>query len=97
MDVARDLGWKEGVPAPVMDETEEQAERGGGSGMGLSVSVISSPQEDEEAATGLHALAMKGDVAATSAFLDAGEDLDIDARDEYVSKACLPRKPGASF
>ncbi|KAI0001927.1 hypothetical protein BJV77DRAFT_1063298 [Russula vinacea] len=83
LDVARDLGWKEGVPAPVMDETEEQAERGGGSGMGVSVSVISSPQEDEEAATGLHALAMKGDVAATSAFLDAGEDLDIDARDEY--------------
>lgn len=97
MDVARDLGWKEGAPAPVMDETEEQAERSGGSGMGVSVSVISSPQEDEEAATGLHASAMKGDIAATSAFLHAGEDLDIDARDEYVSKASLPRNPWRFF
>ncbi|KAF8481274.1 ankyrin [Russula ochroleuca] len=82
LDVARDLGWKEGAPAAVTDETEERAERGGGSGMGVSVSVISSPQQDE-AATGLHACAMRGDVAATSAFLHAGEDLDIDALDEY--------------
>jgi hypothetical protein len=93
LDVARDLGWKEGAPAAVTDETEERAERGGGSGMGVSVSVISSPQQDE-AATGLHACAMRGDVAATSAFLHAGEDLDIDALDEYVSKAswCICRE-----
>jgi hypothetical protein len=74
-----------------MDETDEQAEGGGGSGMGVSVSVISSPQLDEDAATGLHAYAIRDDVAAMSAFLRAGEGLDIDALDEYVSKAsqCL--------
>ncbi|KAF8507013.1 ankyrin [Russula emetica] len=84
--IARDLGWKEGTPAAVTSETEERAdaERGGGSGMGVSVSVMSPPQEeDEETATGLHAYAMRDDVAAMSAFLQAGEGLDIDARDEY--------------
>lgn len=71
-------------------ETEERAatERGGGgSGMGVSVSVMSPPQEDEETASGLHAYAMREDVAAMSAFLQAGEGLDIDARDEYVSNS----------
>jgi hypothetical protein len=61
---------------------------------------MSSPQLDEEAATGLHAYAMRDDVAAMSAFLHAGEGLDIDARDEYVSKAswCLcHEKMGTSF
>lgn len=67
-------------------ETEERAERGGGSGMGVSVSVMSSPQ-DEETTTGLHAYAMRDDVGAMSAFLQAGEGLDIDGRDEYVSQA----------
>ena len=92
MDIARDLGWEEGVPAAVTSETEEQraaAERGrgGGTGMGVSVSVMSSPQ-DEESATGLHAYAMRDDVAAMSAFLQGGDEgLDIDARDEYVSKS----------
>ena len=73
-------------------ETEErtagETERGGGgSGMGVSVSCMSSPPEDESA-TGLHAYAMRDDIAAMSAFLQAGEEgLDIDARDEYVSKS----------
>jgi len=89
LDIARDLGWKEGEPAAVTSETEERAaaaERGGGGpGMGVSVSVMSPPQEDEESAIGLHAYAMREDVAAMSAFLQAGagEGLDIDARDEY--------------
>ncbi len=87
LDIARDLGWKEGAPIAVASEAEERAaERGGGSGMGVSVSVMSSPQEDEDA-TGLHAYAMRDNVAVMSAFLQAGESLDIDARDEYVSQA----------
>lgn len=52
--------------------------------MGVSVSVMSAPPVDEQA-TGLHSCAMGDDVAATSAFLDASQDLNIDARDEYVS------------
>jgi hypothetical protein len=95
LDIARDLGWKEGASAAVAvtSETEERAEAaergGGGSGMGVSVSVMSPPQEDEENATGLHAYAMREDGAAMSAFLQegAGEGLDIDARDEYVSRS----------
>jgi len=83
LEAAKNLGWKEGVPAAVTDETEERVEGGSGSGMGASVSVISSPQLDEETATGLHAYAIRDDVAAMSAFLQAGEGLDIDARDEY--------------
>lgn len=92
LDIARDLGWKEGAPVAVTSETEEQAaaERGGGSGMGVSVSVMSPPpQEDEESASRLHAYAMREDVAAMSAYLQAGEGLDIDARDEYVSVLCV--------
>jgi len=76
---------EEGAPAAVTDGTEERAERGGGSGMGVSVSVMSPPPEDEENATGLHAYAMREDVAATSAHLQNTEGLDIDGRDEYVS------------
>jgi hypothetical protein len=100
LDIARDLGWKEGcAPAAATSETEERATGGGGSGMGVSVSVMSSPPEDEgESATGLHAYAMRDDVVAMSAFLQAGEDgLDIDARDEYVSKKAnwCKKKPGA--
>ena len=91
MDIARDLGWKEeGALAAVTGETAVAEERGGGgSGMGVSVSVMSPPQEDEETVTGLHAYAMREDVAAMSAFLQAGaeEGLDIDARDEYVSES----------
>jgi acyl-CoA-binding protein len=90
--IARDLGWKEGAPPAAMtSETEEwfAAERGGGgSGMGVSVSVMSSPEEEEEIGSGLHAYAMRDDVGAMSAFLqEAEEGLDIDARDEYVSKS----------
>jgi len=71
-----------------MGETKEQEQelterRGGGTGMGASVSVMSAPQVDEEGATGLHGYAMRDDVAATSAFLQASEGLDIDGRDEY--------------
>lgn len=53
--------------------------------MGVSVSVMTPPPVDEQATTGLHSYAMGDDVAAASAFLDASQDLDIDARDEYVS------------
>ena len=93
LDIARSLGWKEGSPstttaatAAATEETEEPAERsgGGGTGMGVSVSVMSQPPEDEEA-MGLHSYAMGDDVAALSAFLQASQDPDVDARDEYVS------------
>jgi ankyrin repeat protein len=53
--------------------------------MGASVSVMSAPQVDEDVAAGLHGYAMRDDVVATSAFLQASEGLDIDGRDEYVS------------
>jgi len=86
LDIARSLGWSEGSPAVATDETEEQAEgSGSGTGMGVSVSVMSAPEVDGQAATGLHGYAIRDDVAATSAFLDASQGLDIDARDEYVS------------
>jgi hypothetical protein len=85
LDIARSLGWKEGSSTSATEQTEEPPERsGGGTGMGVSVSAMSPP--DEQAPTGLHGYAMgDDDVAATSTFLDASHDLDIDARDEYVS------------
>jgi len=103
LEIARSLGWKEGSPsttATATDETEETAERsgGGGTGMGVSVSVMSHPPEDEPAA-GLHGCAMGDDVAGLSAFLQASQDLDIDARDEYVSVRpfAAPHKDGVHF
>jgi len=82
LEIARSLGWKEWCSTATMEQTEEPHERSsGGTGMGVSVSVMSPP--DEQAPTGLHDYAMGDDVAATSAFLDASHDLDIDARDEY--------------
>ncbi|KAI0307899.1 ankyrin [Multifurca ochricompacta] len=84
LDIAHSLGWEEGSPVKAMDETEEQIESGGGTGMGVSVSVVSPPSPNSEAATGLHGYAMEDNVAAISAFLNASECLDVDARDEYV-------------
>ena len=84
LDIARSLGWEEGSPAATTEETEERPERRrSGTGMGVSVSVMSPP--DEQATTGLHNYAMGDDVAATFACLNAPQDLDIDARDEFVS------------
>jgi hypothetical protein len=99
LDIARSLGWEDPAIAAaaaaaattaVTDKTEEQTEMsGGGTGMGVSVSVVSPPSpEDEGAACSLHSCAMGDDVAATSAFLRDSEDLDINARDEYVSLPC---------
>jgi len=86
LDIATSLGWEEGSPAATTEEGDERPERSsGGMGVGVSVSVMSPPPVDEQATTGLHSHAMGDDVAATSAFLDASQDLDIDARDEYVS------------
>ncbi|KAI0257459.1 ankyrin repeat-containing domain protein [Lactifluus subvellereus] len=85
LDIARSLGWAECATAAT-DGTEEQVKRsGGGTGMGISVSVVSPPSPDEEATTGsgLHGYAMGGDIAATSAFLRDSEGLDINALDEY--------------
>lgn len=90
LDIAQSLGWKEGSSASAAaaddDETEEGG-GGGGTGMGVSVSVISPPILDDEVSdsSGLHGYAMRDDVAAISAFLNANEGADIDVRDEYVS------------
>ncbi|KAI9512826.1 ankyrin [Russula earlei] len=85
--IARSLGWEEGArPKAATDETEreERSETaGGGAGMGVAVSVMSSPQEDQGRTSGLHDYAMRDDVVATSAFLRAAQDLDVDGRDEY--------------
>ena len=98
LDVAQSLGWEEGSSSAMSssaaadDETEEgQEESGGGgggdgSGMGISVSVISPPTLDEAGeSSALHGYAMRDDVAAISAFLSANEGADINVRDEYVS------------
>ncbi|KAI0274759.1 ankyrin [Gloeopeniophorella convolvens] len=88
LDIARSLGWTEGVAATAADQTTQSEEEdggggGGGEGMGVSVSVVSQPSLDEEDAAGLHGLAMGDNVAALSAFLDVNPDVDLNARDEY--------------
>ena len=93
LDIARSLGWIEGSPAAgaaADDETEGQG-GGGGTGMGPSVSVISPPTLDDlDDSSRLHEYAMRGDVAALSAFLSADEGADINVRDEYVSLFIMP-------
>ncbi len=89
LDIARNLGWKEGsaAAAATMDENEGQEDRSsGGTGMGISVSTISRPTPDEDGSvSGLHDYAMRDDVAAISAFLGASQGANINAKDEYVS------------
>ena len=88
LDIARSLGWKEGssVATGGDGETDGQEERGGGTGMGVSVSIISPPTlEGTNDSSELHGYAMRDDVAALSALFSAGKCADIDVRDEYVS------------
>ena len=88
LDIARSLGWKEGSSAATGGdgETDGQEERGGGTGMGVSVSIISPPTlEGTSDSSELHGYAMRDDVAALSALFSAGKCADIDVRDEYVS------------
>lgn len=93
LDIARSLGWKEGSSAATGGdgETDRQEERGGGTGMGISVSIIS-PQtlEGTNDSSELHGYAMRDDVTALSALFSAGKCADIDVRDEYVSLFIMP-------
>jgi hypothetical protein len=89
LDIARSLGWIEGS-SPVTGADGEE-ERGGGTGMGISVSVISPPTiEDASDSSELHGYAMTDDVAALSALFSTGKCADIDVRDEYVSLLIMP-------
>lgn len=86
--VVRSLGWK-GSETSTPAESKKPAD-GGTSGMGVSVSAMARPPEDENAKEGedsLHGAVLTGDALKVQAWLErnaAGPDV-VDAKDEYVS------------
>ncbi|THH18936.1 hypothetical protein EW146_g2138 [Bondarzewia mesenterica] len=90
LGIARSLGWKEGTcseehgrSGDVGNEELGRAQNGGGTGMGVSVSVVAHPTQEEGEEGTLHGLVLKNDVQALSAFLDANSNADINAKDEF--------------
>jgi len=91
LEIASKLGWtevKKYLEAPEESKTAEtagqdDAEAGGGGGMGVSVSRIAhSPGDLEEAEDSLHGAVLSNDVGKLTKYLDQ-KGLDVDQKDEY--------------
>ena len=84
------LGWTEDAPHPVEGDDSEDMGRTHGVGMGVSVSQIARPPEDEhESEDSLHGAVLTKDESKVESWLNNGTT-DIDAKDEYVSGIAMP-------
>lgn len=89
LDIARDLGWKEGVSA-TQDEredassSEEQSEEGGGgSGMGIMVSTLMPATVEETSTSELHRLVVGGDANVLHDYVTTMSGTEVNERDEF--------------
>lgn len=91
LEIARGLGWKEGVSMlPSESSSGDDAEsRGSGTGMGVSVSVLSAPALEADEAGTLHGIVVENDLDALSALVEANPTIDLNAKDEYVCAVSL--------
>lgn len=99
LDIARSLGWQEGVQsyseatggalATASDEEtgtgDAQSSRGGGIGMGVVVSAMSQPPLDDQDHGTLHGFALSNNAKGLLEFLDAHSDINLDSLDDYVN------------
>jgi hypothetical protein len=73
----------EDLSGDIWDESSSGS-RGGGSGMGTSVSAMAPPPHDEKDAKTIHGLAISNNTLALSLFLQAHQDFDVNKFDEHV-------------
>jgi hypothetical protein len=104
LEIARELGWIEGV-APTAEQchTEDDKATGssedswgqgsnggnGGGGMGTSVSAMALPPLDEQDAKSLHGLAVANNVSGLSSYIDSRPGVDINELDKHVRLSCF--------
>jgi len=92
LDIARSLGWKEGIavpePAPqsqdIWDSDEEgKASKSSGAAEGFGNSVSSMARPEDEKDNSLHGLAISNDLQGLLAFTEQDPNVDLDARDDF--------------
>ncbi|KAJ4486018.1 ankyrin repeat-containing domain protein [Lentinula aciculospora] len=92
LEIARDLGWQPGAPAPPenkttgddiwdLDSDSSKDGGGGGGGMGVSVSSIAAPEIQTD--NTLHGLAITGDLNKLETLVSLDSEVDINALDEF--------------
>ena len=88
IEIAISLGWKPGTTSDddlLGDDTdgERESAKGVGTGMGVSVSTMSAPKNDD--LDTIHGLAIVGDAQKLAEMLIVEPSLDLNRKDEYVS------------
>jgi len=82
MDIAKSLGWKSGVtPNDDLPDGEGESTKTVTGGMGVFVSTMSAPKDDDS--NTLHGLAIAGDSQKLAKMLIAEPSLDLNQKDEY--------------
>jgi len=88
LEIAKSLGWKPGVTAEGGSlghdtDGERESTKGGVTGMGVFVSTMSAPKDDDLGT--IHGLAIAGDAQKLEKMLIIEPSLDLNRKDEYVS------------
>ncbi|KAJ7225607.1 acyl CoA binding protein-domain-containing protein [Mycena pura] len=97
LDVARSLGWKEGIavpePAPGTSQSqdiwdsdsdeENKASKSSGAAQGFGNSVSSMARPEDEKDNSLHGLVISNDLQGLLALLEQDPNVDLDARDDF--------------
>ena len=88
LEIAKSLGWKPGATAEGDSlghdtDGERESTKGGVTGMGVFVSTMSAPKDDDLGT--IHGLAIAGDAQKLGKMLIAEPSLDLNRKDEYVS------------
>ncbi|KAF9076182.1 ankyrin repeat-containing domain protein [Rhodocollybia butyracea] len=97
LEIARDLGWQQGVPGNSESQTmpeddsawdsesssnqSKSREKGSGVGMGVSVSSMAAPETDFD--NTMHGLAIAGDPNKLETLISLDSDVDLNAFDEF--------------
>jgi len=83
LEIAKSLGWKPGVTAGdgSLGHDADGGTKGVVTGMGVSVSTISVPKQDD--LDTIHGLAIAGDVQTLEKMLIAEPSLDLNRKDKY--------------
>jgi len=88
LEIAESLGWESGTTSDDVllghdTDGERESTKGVGTGMGVYVSTMSAPKDDD--LDTIHGLAIAGDAQKLAKMLIAEPSLDLNERDEYVS------------
>ena len=88
LEIAKSLGWKSGTASndDLLGhdaDADKENTKVAGTGMGVFVSTMSAPKDDD--LDTIHGLAIAGDAQKLTEMLIAEPSLDLNGKDEYVS------------